>query len=519
MVADFALMVRSLVLGGFAFFALSLPATSVSAQSGSNTIRMASPVGFSTFDPFRAPAPGIDYLRPVYDTLVMKVGLDRYKPGLAESYSYDGVAKQFRMKLRKGVSFSDGQPFNAASVKANFEHGMAMKGSPWADVYGNFEKITTPAPDEVVLHLKSSDPTILESLHQMPGMMVSPVALANASVLATNPVGTGPWRFDSKRSILGERYTYVRTPGYWNPSVQQVQSYVLQQIPDAAARVNALRSGQVDVAFIQHEQIEALARLGFRIEATGALFQALQIADARGEVVPALGDLRVRKAIGLAIDRSAILKVLYKNRGAARTNFYPLGVQGHSVEVAKQPVYDPKRARLLLNEAGYVDGFSVDVAIQPQHARVASAVAGELAKVGIKLNITVMPDSGSWQAVYRQRKSPIGILGQHFVPPHRLWSYFAAANGRYNPFRLDWPTMNHIAQEAADVGVDERVKQDELYAALIKRVVDDDAILFPIVVVDLMVAIREGIVGAVTTHSGGGLPDPRVLSIRDTKLH
>lgn len=507
-------MIEGLRRSGALAALLSAICLTGTAQSAGPTVTMASGIGLATFDPVLASPPTVDYLRPVYDTLVVKTGIDRYEPGLAKSFHYDGAKREFRMQLRAGVRFSDGQQFDAAAVKANFDRGMQAKNTPWADVYQNLAAVEVLAGNEVLLRLKAADPTILESLSLMPGMMVSPAALANPAAIAEAPVGTGPWTYDAARSVRGERYTYARTPGYWNPAVQRIDTLVIRQMTDAAARVNALRAGQLDIAFIQQEQAEPLARLGFQVAAPNVIFQVLQIADAGGKTIPALADKRVREAIGLALDRNAILAVLYKGRGTASSNFYPAGTQGYSPALAARQPYDLNRARALLAEAGHGSGFAVDVAVQSNNARFATAAAGELAKVGIKLNLTVLPDAGSWLTAYREHKAPIALLAQRLTAPYGLWASFVAPNGRYNPYGLDWPAMNALAKQAADSSSTEEAKIGSLYARLMERMVVGEAVLFPIVVAELVCAMRQGITGDVRTYSGAGLPDPRVLGVR-----
>lgn len=507
------LHIRTLAYPFIAFLALAsvvLPRP----VAASEKITAATGVGFSTFNPVLAPPPSMDYLRPVYDSLVRKLGLDRYEPGLAKSFSYDRSAKAFHLELRESLYFSDGTPLNASAVKANFEYGRSVKRSPWASFYANIAAIETPRADEVILRLKSADPTLLESLQSMPGMMVSPAALANPKQLAIHPVGVGPWKLDPDRSIIGERHTYIRNSDYWDPSVQQLDPYIILHIPDAAARVNALRGGQVDIAAIGAEQAGVVASYGYRIVAPGAIFQVLQIADARGEVIPALGDVRVRRAIRLAMDREAILQILFSNYGAARNNFYPAGVLGHSAKLAQLDLYDLARARELIRAAGHADGFAVEIVVQPQSARVAAVVAGELAKIGIRLDITIMPDSGSWLAAYRQRQSPVGILAHRMVPPHGLWRSFVDSSGHYNPFKLEWPDMDRRARRAAQADEGEGAQRRKAYAALVEHMVDGEAIVFPIAVVDLVAAMRPGIAGDVATYSEAGLPNPRFLLLK-----
>src|SRR5690606_736567 len=116
-------------------------------------------------------------------------------------------------------------------------------------------------------------------------------------------------------SVRGDRYRFTLNNDYWKPEEQPVERVVIHQMVDTTARVNALRSGQLDITTVAQTQANALERLGFNIAAPNKVHFLLAAWDARGEVVPALKDERVRRAFSLAIDRTAILRAVYGDRG------------------------------------------------------------------------------------------------------------------------------------------------------------------------------------------------------------
>lgn len=473
-------------------------------------VRMASGVGFSTFDPVLATPPTVDYLRPAYDTLVLRRGIDRFEPGLATAWAFSDGNRKLVLTLREGVRFTDGTPFDAAAVKLNLERGREAKGSPWAAVYRGIERINVLGPYRIELQLARPNAALIEYFANNPGMMVSPLALKDAASLARQPAGTGGWRLDPKRTIHGDRYVFERHEGYWNPKAQGVDTVVIQQMTEATARINALRSGQVDVVTVPQDQAAALEKLGFRISAANKVYYLLSVWDSRGTVVKPLANPKVRQAVSLAINRDAVLKAIFGGRGTAGLNFFPAGTGGYSEALGKLRAYDPAMARKLLAEVGYPDGFQVDAVVVANNARFASAVAGELAKVGIRVNLKTMPDTGSYQAAVSHRQSPLGIFAHQTAMPATLYASLLSAEGRYNPFGVEHADLDALARIAAE---SQEPKASQQYGLLFERMVAEDAVVFPVVHVELLTASARGVDVGPITFASAGLPDPRSVSV------
>src|SRR5690625_1540033 len=489
---------------------LGLLASAAQAQPGPvKEIRMASAISFSSFDPLFATAPTVDYLRPVYDTLVVRRGIDRFEPGLATEWHYRDENRVLTLVLRAGVRFFDGEPFNADAVRANFERGQAQAGSPWATFYQALKEVRTPDRHTVELVLSEPNPALIEYLTVNPGMMVSPKALEDPDRLTFNPVGTGGWELDSAKSIRGDRYTYQRNDAYWNPAEQPVHTIFIREMRDAAARVNALRSRQVDIAAIDPDQADVLRKLSFGIVPTNIVMRMVGVWDAHGTEVAALREPKVRQAIRMAINREAILKALFANYGTAGLNFYPAGVPGHSDRLDDLRAHDVEAAKELMAEAGYRSGFEVNTVVLAHHARVAEVLAGELAKIGVRLEITVMPDAGSYFAAVRQKKAPLGIFAHQTALPLGMYHSLMSPSGRYNPFNIVDDKLDALAQEAARA---EPQEAQQLYANLFYLMVGEQALVFPVVNMEILAALAPGIHFPEPTYTDAGLPNPRYLS-------
>lgn len=473
-------------------------------------LRMASGVGFSTFDPIFATPPTVDYLRPVYDTLVVRTGADTFEPGLAKRWQYNEDNTRLELELQQGVSFQDGTPFNADVVKQNLERGRAATRSPWADVYAAIEEIEVVNDHTVVLKLRYAHPALIEYFANNPGMMVSAAALADPARLAREPVGTAPWRLVQDAST-GGAYVFEAVNADWRKDEPAAQRVVIHQMTEAAARINALRNGQLDIATVPQDQATALERLGFKIMKANTVHYLMAGWDAKGENVAALANPDVRKAMGLAVNRAAVLKAIFGGRGTISPNFVGKGLAGHSDALEKSYPYDPKQAKELLAKAGYPDGFSVDAVVQSNNTRFAAAVAGELAKVGIQVNLKVMPDVGAFQSAVRQKQSPLGIFAHQSAHPFTLYSSLSASKGRYNPYQIEDAKRDELSRLAAR---SQGEAMATAYASLFERLVGEQAMVLPIVHADIVAALRKGLDGGPTTYAAAGLPDPR--NVRDT---
>lgn len=468
-------------------------------------LRMASGVGFSTFDPIYATPPTVDYLRPVYDTLIVRTGADTFEPGLAQSWQYNEDNTRLVLELRQGVRFTDGSPFNAEIVKQNLERGRAATRSPWADVYAAIQEVEVLDDHTVALNLQYAHPALVEYFANNPGMMVSGAAMADPARLAREPVGSAPWRLVPQAST-GGAYVFDAVENDWRGAAPAAQRVVIHQMTEAAARINALRNGQLDVATVPQDQAAALERLGFSIMKANTVHYLMAAWDAKGEDVAALGNPDVRKAMGLAVNRAAVLKAIFGGRGTISPNFVPAGLAGHSDTLEQSYPYDPKQAKELLAKAGYPDGFSVDAVVQTNNTRFAAAVAGELAKVGIEVKLKVMPDVGAFQSAVRQKQSPLGIFAHQSAHPFTLYSSLSASKGRYNPYQIEDAKRDELSAQAAR---SQGEAMAAAYAALFERLVGEQAMVLPIVHADILSALRSGLEGGPTTYAAAGLPDPR----------
>jgi ABC-type transport system substrate-binding protein len=324
-------------------------------------------------------------LWPVYDTLINYSPKDLTpQPGLAESWEW-AKPTELVLHLRQGVKFQDGTPFDAAAVKANLDRSRQKGMSSVAELTAitNVE-VADPATARVTLSTPSS--ALLLSLADRAGMMVSPTALARPGGVDRSPVGAGPYKFKEWRG--GDRVILTRYEGYWNAKNEHLDGIEFRAIPDATARTRALRAGDVNFV-IQVEPADAVSLKSGNI--TVAQSGSLEYYKMYLNTAQAPFDkVEVRQALNYAIDRKALLQTLQLGKGEVTGVPYPSKHWSYTADAAGTYTYDPAKAKQLLAQAGYANGttFKVAALSGPQYQRMAEALQGYFAAVGVKMELT-----------------------------------------------------------------------------------------------------------------------------------
>jgi len=369
----------------------------------------------------------------VFETLT-KIGADgRVSPLLAQSWEISPDLKTYTFRLRPGLRFHNGEPCDAAAVKFSFERAAGEKSANKDKrVFANIALLATPAPDTVVIGLKSIEPDFLFLLGQATAIIVEPKSAAGN---ATQPVGTGPYQL--AQWARGASLTLKAWPGYRGAAaVATLKRVQFRFISEPAAQVAALLSGDVDV-FPRVAAARSLAQF----KAQPQRYQVL-VGASRAKTILAinhrkkpLDDVRVRRAIALAIDRQAVIEAAADGYGVAIGSHYVPGALGYVDTTAINP-YDPERARALLKEAGVALPLELSLKLPPTpYARQGGeVVAAQLAKVGIKARIENIEWAQWLSGVYANKAFDLTLIAHvepydlgNFAKPGYYWGYESAA--------------------------------------------------------------------------------------------
>ncbi|HLN14580.1 MAG TPA: ABC transporter substrate-binding protein [bacterium] len=344
----------------------------------------------NSLDPAVGTGPFQGIINAIFDGLVQWNEKGEIVPALATSWSVATDGRTWTFVLRSGVKFHDGTPFTSAAVKATIDH-INDKSVP-ATRRGNYQLIKDVAtPDDHTVRFTTDPPNPDFALLMADGSakIVSPTALRTyGQDFGRHPVGTGAFAFEEW--VPNDHASATANPDYWGPK-PRVRRFVYRPIPEAAARVVVLKTGEADVVLdLPPADIDALKQeTGLTARAT----PAAEIAELEPAQTKApLHDVRVRRALNMAIDKDAII------RGIMKGYAIPLnspGIPGIWGSYNFAPVkYDPVAAKNLLAEAGYPNGMDLTINITDGRwagdTQVVEAVQGYWTLIGLRVVVHSM---------------------------------------------------------------------------------------------------------------------------------
>ena len=332
-------------------------------------------------------------------------------PGLAESWEAAPDGLSFTFHLRRGVTFHDGAPFDASVTKFSLDR-IAAPDSTNAQkaLFEPIESVEVVDPATIRIRLSRPMATLPYLLAWGDAVMVSPRTVATNAV---TPVGTGPFRFQSWQR--GSQLTLTRWGGYWG-TPPRLNTVVFRFISDPTAAFAAVSAGDVD-AFPNYPAPENVAQFQrdprFRVV----------VGASEGKVIlglnnsrPPFNDIRVRRAVAYAIDRSSLIEGAMFGFGQPIGSHYSRQAQGY-VDLTGRYPHDPAEARALLAEAGYPNGVDVTMRLPPRpYARRSGEVLiSQLAQAGIRVTIENLEWAQWLDQVFKRRQFGMTIV-EHVEP-------------------------------------------------------------------------------------------------------
>ncbi|MBE9130067.1 ABC transporter substrate-binding protein [Coleofasciculus sp. LEGE 07092] len=393
----------------------------------------------------------------IYNRLLeTKSGTTELEPGLATDSAVSEDSKTWTFKLREQVKFHDGTDFNAEAVRFNVERWWNPKSEfgyrdagkiyeIWGNLFGGYKG----SSDSILQDIVVEDDYTIKFILQQPFAgfseaissgyfgIASPDAIKKAGAQYGTPaslaVGTGPFVFKEWRT--GDRIVLEKNPNYWKPDLPKSDQLVMRFITDPAARLAQLRAGTidftVDLAPDQFPEInsdsnlEAISRPSLNV---GYL--------ALNPSYEPLSKVEVRQAIAQAINKEEIVKAFWGELGNYDSHFTPPSLQEYQSEQVSDYPYNPEQAKQLLTEAGYPNGFDLDLWYMPVSRPyfptpkpIAEAIAAELSAIGIRVNL----QTKDWAAYLEdRRKSPgfqafmLGWTGDYGDPDNFYYAHFGS---------------------------------------------------------------------------------------------
>lgn len=381
------------------------------------------------------------YSQAVYDAL-LKVDVDgNLEPYLATEWEYNEDNTVLTLTLRDDVTFTDGSAFNADVAAQNlirFRDGT----SPNASFLVNLADAVAVDDTHVQLTLSAPDPAMLVYLTQAPGQMESAEAFDNADV-ETNPIGSGPYILNVDETVVGSSWVFDKNPDYWDPENQHFDKVVMNYFSEGTALLNAIQGGQVDgTPVLDVTTIDQIEGAGYTATAFDNNWWGFIIGDRAGTVTPAIADVRVRQALNYAIDRDVMLGALANGLGTVTQQVFPTSSTSFSEELDQRYSYDPEKARELLAEAGYADGFDLTMpsaaAFGPSNFPI---IQQQLADVGIRVTFEDLPTNDYINALIAGKYS-VALMALQLDPTDWQLSQFELdKSSTWNGFHTDDPIV------------------------------------------------------------------------------
>ncbi|MQA13229.1 MAG: hypothetical protein GEV09_03400 [Pseudonocardiaceae bacterium] len=404
----------------------------------------------SSFDPHTSANPwDMVFLRLVYDQLIQQGPNGELRPMLATSWEFSPDGSAVTMSLRDDVTFQDGTPFNAAAVKANLVRARDMAESTLSGSLQVIESIEVVDEYKARINLNGPGGNLPALFTGRYGTMISPAAMDNPD-LDQQPVGSG--MFGLVEFVPGQVTRYVANENYWDPSAVKVDKFEIYVQKSSPTRLNMLRTGQADMTYLLPADTQQAKASGLHVAPSKSLsIMSFYMNTGR----PPFDDYRVRQAVEHAIDKKALVQGIFFGAGKAVAQFLPPSHWAYHPGITPQNpkyAYNPQRARQLLAEVGYPNGFEFEFLVPAldDHRAVAQAIVPMLAEVGITAHTRVIESASTAVTFYgREEGDAFPGMGAPFADP--TIQYEDNLPGQYgNPWNTTSPEFIAAYQSALE---------------------------------------------------------------------
>lgn len=445
-----------------------------------------------------------DYEIPlnIYDRLVdievKEDGSSEIVPSLAESWEISGDALTYTFHLRQGVKFHNGEELTADDVEYSFTRQLSVEGAVNTDFLAQIKgasQLLEGTADQLEGFETVDDYTFTITLSEPYAGFLACLSTPGCSIynreateaagdqFGLDPsvtVGTGPFRLTDW--TINDQLVLTRYEDYWKgPS--ELPGVVIRIVPDTETQRMMFESGELDVVDLDYlpdavddfttrypDQIVSGPRVGTTYFTMNQNIEPFQ-------------DVRVRKAVQMAIDRQAILDALYGGRGQVENGIYPHGLYGFNSSLL-EITYDPEEAKALLAEAGYANGFEMQIAADSSASdatnQALEIIQAQLGEIGIQAEIQNM-DESTWLAT--RNSGEMGSFMSTWTadyndPDNFIYTFFGTPeNTKLRSLNYsDTEVMERVQKARTIVDADERIAE---YQALEEKIVTEDAAWVP----------------------------------------
>jgi peptide/nickel transport system substrate-binding protein len=426
---------------------------------------------------------GPDY-EVAYEPLIRLEQNGELAPGLATSWTVKPGNKTITFTLRENARFSDGEPVTAQAVKTWLDYRTTVV-SPLDNLMGPIASTRVISKFVVEATLEAPNPNMAmgfsNAMGSNWGFVASPRAIAKVKAdpkskyLGRQTAGAGQYVLDRKQTVLNDHCTYVPNKYYYDQSKIKWAKVVIKNVTDANTMLAGLQTGQIDVGQGESSTAAAAEAAGLKVIHTPGRLQGIYFFDHTGKLAPPLADVRVRQALNYAIDREKIATALF-GEDAQPTSHPNPNTDGDDPSFDTYYDYNPEKAKQLLADAGYPNGFSFKVEAPGawigsfKTTQLAQAVSKYLAEVGVKMEITATSSLAVWQEALASKTYAGGsvIWGTN---PTWAWYGLAMAPGGPLADQHGWedPVSKKLWLKGRSAPPEEAA---EIWRQLIKRTIE-----------------------------------------------
>lgn len=403
----------------------------------------------------------------VFDGLVKADQSGDLIPAVASEYKVSEDAKVYTFTLRDGITFHDGSAVTVEDIKYSIERYAEVQGETSA--FSILESVDIVDEKTVEVHLTEGNSEFLSEL------TLAILPQSNEANFETQPIGTGPFKFVS--FTPGQSFVVEAYEGYWNPELPYLDKVTFKIVADADTALTELQAGTLDVyQYLTEDQASTLTS-GFNIiQGSINYVQGLFMNNS----FEPFKDIRVRQAINYAVDKDMINEFLFSGKShIIGTNMIPAFKKYYNEETETYYTRDVEKAKALLAEAGYADGFDLVITVPNNyapHENTAQIIVENLKEVGINAKINLVEFSAWVEEVYNGRKYEATVVAVDgtLSPSSWLAKHLSTASTNFTNFNNADFDEAYIAAKAS---IDDAEKV-ELYRKCQMILAEDAASVF-----------------------------------------
>ena len=423
-------------------------------------------------------------------------------PCLAEKWDISADGLTYTFHLRKDVKFSDGTPVKGEDWVFSLKRERDTKSSPWKFALEAVKDVTAPDDNTVVITLTQPWGPILADL-AMFNVTVTPKAYFEKVGLegySQKPIGTGPFMISEWKK--GEYILFKKNPNYWQKGLPKADEIKIVTVPDDNTRIMQLQAGTIDIAtFVPWNRMKELAA-DPKLTAVGYPSTETRYGVLNTTKAP-FNNVKVRQALNYATDKDSMIKTILFGYGEKAVSFMPKSGSFWNDQLKGYP-YDVEKAKALLKEAGYPDGFKTDIIVASGNTvaqQMATVLKEQWSKVGITVNINMM-EAATATTKFKAFQYDIALRAwtNDMIDPSQIADYGINYN-TVKAFYTGWKNDEAMAAVEEAKKVTDIKKRQELYFK-IQAIHTEETPMLSFFHVPYPVAMSKNITGFVQTPLG-----------------